>query len=477
MIRGRPVRAFRWWIGGVCGAGLALRLFYGLVVRAGAPLLGDALYYHKQAIWNLRGRWFVDPIIIEARHHPAALVPSAQHPPLFTLVLTLGDVLGLRSTTSQVVLNCLIGTATIAVTALVARDLAGERSGVIAAVVAALYPGFWVFDGEVMSEALVMLLAALTILAAVRCFRDCTRGRVALLGLLTGLCALTRTELVLLVPLVGIPTVLWQHRMAWRRRIVLSFLVVGVAAATMAPWVARNLTTFHHPVWLSDQLPATLASANNPPTYYGPLTASWCINCLDDTTFPRGDDESDEGVVWDAQAKAYIEAHKGRAVVVAVDRVGLVWGVYAPVRQANQDFLEGWPTPVSFAWMYWYYPLAVLGVAGAVILRRRREPIYPLVAQVVVVTVAEAEVAIVIGAAVALDALWRALEGRRGVDGSEPGPETETEPGPEPGPDTEADTDTDTDTDTDADAEPVVVGVAGDRVPAAGVPAGVGASS
>ena len=64
------------------------------------------------------------------------------------------------------VLNCLIGTATIAVTALVTRDLAGERAGVIAAVVAALYPGFWVFDGEVMSEALVMLLAALTVLAA-----------------------------------------------------------------------------------------------------------------------------------------------------------------------------------------------------------------------------------------------------------------------------------------------------------------------
>ena len=174
-----------------------------------------------------------------------------------------------------------------------------------------------------------------------RCFRDCTPGRVAVLGLLTGLCALTRAELVLLVPLVGIPTVLWQHRMAWRRRVLLSLLVVAVAVAPMLPWFARNLTTFHHPVWLSDQLPATLASANNGPTYFGPLTASWCLTCLAGTTFPPGADESDQGVVWDAQARRYIEAHRARAVVVALDRVGLVWGVYAPVRQAEPGLPRG----------------------------------------------------------------------------------------------------------------------------------------
>ena len=80
-------------------------------------------------------------------------MPSAQHPPLFTLLLTLADVVGLRSTDAQLVLVCLIGTATIALTGLVARDLVTPRTGVIAAVIAALYPGFWVFDGEVMSEA------------------------------------------------------------------------------------------------------------------------------------------------------------------------------------------------------------------------------------------------------------------------------------------------------------------------------------
>ncbi len=177
-------------------------------------------------------------------------------------------------------------------------------------------------------------------------------------------------------------------------------------------------------MYLSDQLPITLAAANNPAAYYGPLTGSWCYSCLLSTTFPRGYDESDIGVYWDTKARSYVEAHKTRAAEVAAARMGLVWSVYAPLRQVQQDFLEGWPKPVADAWLIWFYPLTLLGIVGAVILRRRHEPIFPLVAMVVVPSVAgvltygnqrfrcEAEVAIVVLAAVTLDALWTALVGR-----------------------------------------------------------------
>ena len=103
---------------------------------------------------------------------------------------------------------------------------------------------------------------------------------------------------------------------------------------------------------------------------------------------------------------------------MAVDRVGLEWGLYAPLLHADQDFLEGWPTPVSDAWLIWYYPLMALAACGAVILRRRRQPIYPLMAMFIVTTITafvtygnyrfrcESEVAIVVLAAVTLDAIW-----------------------------------------------------------------------
>jgi 4-amino-4-deoxy-L-arabinose transferase-like glycosyltransferase len=419
-----PARSYRWCLGGACAVGLALRLVYVFVVKAGAALQGDAYYFHGQARLNLEGHWFVDPTVYLSRHPDPALLPSAQHPPVFTLLLTVGDAVGLRSVTAQLVLECLIGTATIALTGMVARDLVSPRAGAIAAVIAALYPGFWVFDGEVMSEALVMLLAALVVLVANRCFRAFTVRRLVLLALLTGLCALTRAELVLLVPLVALPTVLWQRSLAWRRRAALCGLALVVAVAPMVPWFARNFVVFHQPVFLSDQLPITLASANNTEAYYGPLTASWCYTCLLNAHLSRRLSEAGAGSYWDTRAKDYIEAHKGRAAVVALERVGLEWDLYAPLRQTDQDFLEGWPTPVSDAWLVWFYPLAALAVAGGVILRRRRQPLYPLAALFVVPTLAavvtygnyrfrsEAEVGLVVLAAVALDALWATLAGR-----------------------------------------------------------------
>jgi 4-amino-4-deoxy-L-arabinose transferase-like glycosyltransferase len=419
-----PLRSYRWWLGGACAVGLALRLVYVFVVKAGAQLQGDAFYFHGQAQLNLNGHWFVDPQVYLSKHPNPVLLASAQHPPVFTLLLTAGDLVGLRSVDGQLVLECLIGTATIALTGMVTRDLVSPRAGAIAAVIAALYPGFWVFDGEVMSEPLVMLLAAVVVLAANRCFRDFTVHRCLLLAFLTGLCALTRAELVLLIPLVALPTIWWQRSLDWRRRTALCGLAVLVAVAPMVPWFARNFIVFHQPVFLSDQLPITLASANNQESYYGPLTASWCYTCLLKTPPPRTLSEAGAGSYWDGRAQHYIETHKGRAALVAVERVGLEWNLYAPLRQANQDFLEGWPTPVSDAWLIWFYPLAVLAVGGAVILRRRRRPLFPLMALLIVPTVAaavtygnyrfrsEAEVALVVLASVTLDALWGSMAGR-----------------------------------------------------------------
>ncbi len=119
-------RSFVWWVLGACAAGLVLRLVYALVVKAGAPFHGDAFYYHGQAQLNLEGYWFVNPSVIGAKHHAPALVASAQHPPVFTLLLTAADLVGIDRLGSQLTLVCVIGTGTVALTALVVRDLAGS---------------------------------------------------------------------------------------------------------------------------------------------------------------------------------------------------------------------------------------------------------------------------------------------------------------------------------------------------------------
>jgi CHASE2 domain-containing sensor protein len=112
--------------------------------------------------------------------------------------------------------------------------------------------------------------------------------------------------------------------------------------------------------------------------------------------------------------------HLGSLPKVAAVRVLRTWGLYSPGQQVSFESLEGRPR----AWqmrgtvMYWF--LAPLAIVGAVMLRRRKRLIAPLVATAVTVTIGAAltygqqrfriaaEPAILVLAAVPLAALARA---------------------------------------------------------------------
>jgi mannosyltransferase len=84
-------------------------------------------------------------------------------------VLGTGEA-GLRS------LSALIGTITIPVFYLVARELFGDRAGLIAAALAALNPYLWWYSQEARAYALLVLLSAVSLLFLARAVRD-PRGR------------------------------------------------------------------------------------------------------------------------------------------------------------------------------------------------------------------------------------------------------------------------------------------------------------
>jgi 4-amino-4-deoxy-L-arabinose transferase-like glycosyltransferase len=154
-------RRFSTRLAAVLAVALGLRLLYALTAAPGVSLLDDDTFYHLTANYLADGRGFVLPLELLLKGHA---LPTAEHPPLYPALLSLISLAGGTGEDFQRLANVLVGTGTVLVVALLARRLAGDRAGLIAAVIAALYPSFVAADGALMSETLLGALVGLALL-------------------------------------------------------------------------------------------------------------------------------------------------------------------------------------------------------------------------------------------------------------------------------------------------------------------------
>jgi 4-amino-4-deoxy-L-arabinose transferase-like glycosyltransferase len=254
----------------------------------------------------------------------------------------------------------------------------------VAATLAAVHACLWLSDGLLMSETLVVTGTALLVGCAVRAHRSSDSRWILLLGLVGGLTALVRAEMLVVLPLVAWP-VLWTPGIAARRRLM-RYLAIGlVAGAVLAPWTVRNLRSFEEPVLLSNGLGILLAQTNCDATYYGDKQGSWEFDCgLPQPLRSDGTpgDESERDIVYRQRGLEYVADHPGRFVShVVPKRVGRFWGVYAPIQQLRADILvEGREFRLSVLGLVQFYVTVPLAVVGATWLRRRSQPLLPLLA-------------------------------------------------------------------------------------------------
>ena len=369
---------FWFWLSIFLLIGLAVRLVYIAWLRFPAvPIGGDAVYYSEGANLLARGYGFVQPIGLS---YP----PAASHPPAYTLWLALASTGGLTTQAAHLVWSAILGTATIAVCGLAGRQIGGARLGLWAAAVAAVYPNLWVHDGMLLSETAAIFAGAVVVWLAYRAIARPSIGRMAALGAGCGLGALARAELASLVVLVALPIALLARDLRWSQRVMRFGVGAVVAILAMSPWVGYNLSRFHRPVYLSNGAGITQAAANCHSTYYGDLLGYKDLNCqfkIEDRVKRPNDDESDLDAKSGQVARKYMRAHLDRLPVVMAARVGRVLGVYRPQDDIHFD-IQYFKRAPSVAWstLYSYYAVAVLAVVGLVMLRRRRIPIYPLVA-------------------------------------------------------------------------------------------------
>jgi len=399
-------------------AGFGVRFVYVWFFHRHIPVGGDSYFYHYGANLLVDGHGFIGPEQYLLGH---IVFPSAAHPPLYLLTLAAASLVGLRSYTAHQLVSCAIGAGTVAMVGLAARETAGSRrAGLVAAALAAVYPFMWIIDGAVMSETDMLFTAALVVYLAYRMWHAPSPGRAVALGVAVGLAALTRAEEALLAALVLVPLALWLRGPEMRRRLQLAGIGVLATVVTVAPWCAYNLSRFNQPELLSTGFGPVLAVSYCDNTFYGQYTGWWWLEC--DRRLPAPvRDESDQDVYLRRAALTYAGHHVRRLPVVMFARLGRTFAFYRAGHQIFDDQIEQRPLVDSQWGLALYYAMIGPAAYGAVALRRRRQPLAPLlglVASVVVVGAfvygntrfrAPADVALVILAGVGVDTL---LSGR-----------------------------------------------------------------
>jgi 4-amino-4-deoxy-L-arabinose transferase-like glycosyltransferase len=426
----------RWWwvaVAVVTGAGLAIRVASVFALAGRQKAWGDFLYYHDAANLLVHGIIGIDPIAYyTVPGHPH--IPSASFPPLWSGVLALASLVGAKSVVAHRIWSCVIGAAAIPLGAAFGRQLVGRRVGLIVAVLIAVYPNLWMTNTLGLSESLTPILVLLVLMSTYRFWRRPSVGNACLIGASLGVAALGRDELALLVVLIFVPVVLLA-RLSWRQRLATLGAGLAVAGVLVGPWVGWNLVRFQKPVFISDGYGITLATATCNETWNGPFAGYWSMLCA--APYLRGvhGDEAATGAVLQARAETYIKHHLGSLPRVELEKVGRGFGFFHPMQQITLDeYLETRPVRWAHVGLWMYYGLAVLSVGGVVILRRRRTPVFPLLAVgattvvTMVLTFGQTryrtpfEVCLVVMAAVALDAIagWVARRRRVHAGAGEP---------------------------------------------------------
>jgi 4-amino-4-deoxy-L-arabinose transferase-like glycosyltransferase len=169
--------------------------------------------------------------------------------------------------------QAVLGTITVALIGLVALECFGATAGLIALVLAAVYPVNLGLSGTLVAENLLTPLVLAAVYAGLRVRRAAkprsAYGWVAGAGVLTGLATLTHENAILIVmPLL---VAVWGKP---ARSLAAPALLVAATALTIVPWTIRNEIVMHRFIPVSDETGITLvgtynqASAANHPVPY-----------------------------------------------------------------------------------------------------------------------------------------------------------------------------------------------------------------
>lgn len=379
---------------------LGLVLAVALVVRVAVVLASpdytpvyDSSDYVRHAVSIADGDGYPDSVFTASQSE------SAFRPPVYPYLLGAIQFAFGEVETAGRLAGALFGVLAVLLVYLIARRLWSERTALVAAALAALFPGLFLLSGALNTEPAYLVIELAAVLFALRSRAGGGDLRwAAAAGACCGLAALTRSNgLLLLIPIVfGVMAV--RPRLS-RAGLAAPAVAVAVAALTVAPWAVRNSLTFDRLVGINAQTGFALAGIYNETAYERDgYRASWTPPKFTGRYAPlyerRDLDELELDAELRSQAVDWALDHPRYAVeatVLNAIRI-LEFGKEHPLGHASnrsQLALDRTEARVERAA---FYLLLLLAMAGAVVMARgprdRRPPLFIWVVPILAVAMA-----------------------------------------------------------------------------------------
>ncbi|RPI99210.1 MAG: hypothetical protein EHM39_06925 [Chloroflexi bacterium] len=277
----------------------------------------------------------------------------------------------------------------------IGRRVAGETIGLLAAAFYGLYP-YLLYQNLTLNDTGVFILLLAAGIAAAYRTRDTLDWRwAAALGVCFGLGALTKSLIVLILPLLAL---WWWHTVGLRAAVRLGLISGGALLIVIAPWTIRNYRVHDTLVLISTNGGSNLHQGNNP-CVADYLARGWdaqWVNCLERPPANLSEIETDR---WHReQALNYLRENPGDWPRLFWTKLWVLWSpVIMPydlppdpfliddaVLQFNSTAFQA----ARVVHVLYFAPLLLLGAIGLGLAWRAKLEIGPLLAVMIAITIA-----------------------------------------------------------------------------------------
>lgn len=365
----------------VAGVALAVRLIFFFLYKNNNPLfyhpIMDAKYHHEWALEILSGNFWGDDVFFRA--------------PLYPYFLAFLYKISGSSIALAVFFQQLIGTGTAVVIYLLARQFFLPRVSILAGLAAALYWPFIYFEGDLLIVTLIVFLDALGLLLLVMSMRADRGPLFVVSGLLLGLSAIARPNILIILPTLVVAFYLYNRNgtrnsnsnsklPTWLRQ---TLVVYAATAVVIAPVIIRNYVVGRDIVPIASQGGVNFFIGNNaesdgrtaivPGTRWDWWGGYEDAIAIAEQARGRSLKPSEVSDYYFERAFVFILGSPDESIPLLARKFGLFWG--GGERSNNKYIYFFWhksglgKVPLPGFWL-----IAPLGLAGAVLLwPRRRE--------------------------------------------------------------------------------------------------------